>query len=77
MSNFSVSTVPADDLAPLGVKTSACTVMNKFWPFNSLRLRQNGRYIPDDIFKCIFFNENVQISIKISLKFCSQGFNWW
>ena len=31
--------------------------------------RQNCRHFPDDIFKCIFFNENVLISIKISLKF--------
>ena len=35
---------------------------------NTLRLRQNGRHFPD-IFKCIFLNENVKISIKISLKF--------
>ena len=37
--------------------------------FNTLRPRQNGRHFPDDIFKCIFLNENVWISIKISLKF--------
>ena len=36
---------------------------------NSLRLRQNGRHFPDNIFKCIFLNENVCISLKISLKF--------
>ena len=36
---------------------------------NTLRLRQNGRRFPDDIFKCIFLNENSPISIKISLKF--------
>ena len=36
---------------------------------NILRPRQNGRHLPDDIFKCIFFNENVWISLKISLKF--------
>ena len=35
---------------------------------NTLRSRQNGRKFPDNIFKCIFFNENVWISIKISLK---------
>ena len=41
-----------------------------FWPFlNTLRPRQNGRPYPDDIFKRIFFNQNVWISIKISLKF--------
>ena len=27
--------------------------------FNPLRPRQNGRHFPDDIFKCIFVNENV------------------
>ena len=36
---------------------------------NSLRPRQNGRHFPDDIFKRIFLNENVWISIKMSLKF--------
>ena len=36
--------------------------------FNSLRLRQNVRHFPDDIFYCIFLNENVYISIKISPK---------
>ena len=37
--------------------------------FNTLRSRQDGRHFPDDIFKCIFLNENVWILIKISLKF--------
>ena len=36
---------------------------------NILRPRQNGRHFADDIFKCIFLNENVRISIEISLKF--------
>ena len=36
---------------------------------NTLRPRQNGRHFADDIFKCIFLNENARISIKISLKF--------
>ena len=34
-----------------------------------LRQIQNGRYFPHDIFKCIFVNEKVWISIKISLDF--------
>ena len=34
-----------------------------------LRPRQDGRHFPDDISKCIFFNENAYICIKISLKF--------
>ena len=41
--------------------------------FNSLRPRQNERHFADDIFKCIFLNENVWIPIKISLKFVPQG----
>ena len=40
---------------------------------NTLRPRQNGRHFPDDIFKCIFLNENEWISIKISLKFVPKG----
>ena len=40
---------------------------------NSLRPRQNGRHFADDVFKLIFLNENVWISINISLKFISQG----
>ena len=38
-----------------------------------LRPRQNGRHFTDDIFKCIFLNENVSIAIKISLKFVPKG----
>ena len=36
---------------------------------NTLKPRQNGRHFADNIFKCIFLNENVSISTKISLKF--------
>ena len=38
-----------------------------------LRWRQNGRHFADDILKCIFLNENVWISIRISLKFVPRG----
>ena len=41
--------------------------------FNTLRLRQDGRHFADDIFKCIFLNENALISIEISLKFIPKG----
>ena len=34
-----------------------------------LRPRRNRRHFADDIFKCIFFNENLWISIKVPLKF--------
>ena len=40
---------------------------------NTLRPRQDGRHFTDDIFKCIFLNENVSIAIKISLKFVPKG----
>ena len=40
---------------------------------NTLRPRQNGRHFADDIFKCIFLNENVWIPIEISLKFIPKG----
>ena len=40
---------------------------------NTLRPRHNGRHLADDIFKCIFLNENVSISIKFSLKFVPKG----
>ena len=36
---------------------------------NTSRPRQNGRHFADDIFKCIFLNEDVWNAIKISLKF--------
>ena len=35
----------------------------------TMRPRQNGRHFADDIFNCIFLNEDVWIPIKISLKF--------
>ena len=41
--------------------------------FNTLRPRQNGRHLTDDIFKCIFLYENVWIPIWISLKFVLKG----
>ena len=41
--------------------------------FNTLRPRQNGRRFADDTFKRIFLNENVRISIKISLKCVPNG----
>ena len=40
---------------------------------NTLRPRQDGRLFPDDTFKRIFLNENIIISIKISLKFVPKG----
>ena len=44
-----------------------------FHQINTLRPRQNGHHFADNIFKCIFLNENVWIPIKISLKFIPKG----
>ena len=41
--------------------------------FNTLRPRHHGHYSTHYIFKCIFLNENVWISIKISLKVVPKG----
>ena len=41
--------------------------------FNTLRPTQNRNHFADDIFKGIFFNENVWIPIRISLKFVPLG----
>ena len=41
--------------------------------FNTLRPRQDGRHFPDDIFKCIFLNENIWISKNGSMKFVPKG----
>ena len=43
------------------------------WSLNTLRPRQNGHHFTDDTFKRILLNENVRISIKISLKFVPKG----
>ena len=40
---------------------------------NTLRLRQDGRHFADNIFTCIFFNENCCILIKFSLKYVQNG----
>ena len=49
------------------------TIIKASWAdsqtLTTLRPRQNGRQFPDDIFKCIFLNENAWIHIKNSLKF--------
>ena len=42
-------------------------------PVNTLRLKTNDHNFPDNISQCIFLNENVWISIKISLKVDPKG----
>ena len=41
--------------------------------FNTLSLRWNRRHFADNIFKCIFLNENIWTTTKISLKFIPKG----
>ena len=56
----------------LDVKTISLPIFNcsPYNPeINTLRLGQNGRLFSDNNFKHISLNENVRISIKISLKF--------
>ena len=50
-----------DDVMVIMSATSDLNVLFCLWfqAFNTLRPRQNGRHFPDDIFKCIFLNENV------------------
>ena len=40
---------------------------------NTSRPRQNGHHFADDIFKCVFLNENIWISINISLNLIPKG----
>ena len=71
-------------MVSLGLKELTLVVQNLFkemrklflcflFLVNTLRPRQNGCHFADDIFKCIFLNENVSIAIKISLKFVPKG----
>ena len=52
---------------------STLTPVTQYLAFNTLGPRRNEQHFADDIFKRIFFNENVWISIKISLKFVPKG----
>ena len=58
--------------------SSICHINSKVFQMtgnliNTLRPQQNDRRLADDTFKRIFLNENVTISIKISLKFVPKG----
>ena len=47
--------------------------LGQLFSVNTLRPRQHGRHFPDDLYKCIFLNENEWISINISPKFVPKG----
>ena len=57
---------------PVGVPSNT-TWNNSLREINTLRPGKNGRHFPDDHLKCIFLNENIWISINISLKFVPKG----
>ena len=59
------------NVSRLGLQLSLHNILKP--SVNTLRPRQNGRHFADDIIKCIFLNENVWISIRISLKFVHRG----
>ena len=40
-------------------------IQNKNYDVSTLRPRQNGHKFPDDIFKCIFLNENIHFWLRI------------
>ena len=54
-------------------KMSVIFFRHHYTCINTLRPRPNGRRFADDIFKCIYLNENVWISIKNSLTFVPEG----
>ena len=44
--------------------------------FNTSRPRQNGIYVRDDIFKCIFWDDRVIIALQISLELVPKAPNY-
>ena len=63
-------------IGSLGTILSEILIKIPTFPFKKMHLkirRQDGRHFPDNIFKCIFLNENVWILIKISPKFVPKG----
>ena len=61
----------------LYVELAPCCHYKDHYPvtpfYNTLRPRQNGSHFVDEIFRCIFLNESVWISIEISLAFVPKG----
>ena len=54
---------------PRNLSTGSGNAVTRPQCVNTLRPIPNGRHFADDIFKCIFLNENVWIPFQISLKF--------
>ena len=47
--------------------------LDVFFMINTLRPGHDAQHFADDIFKCVFLNEDIPISINISLKFVPKG----
>ena len=77
LSNWLIKTMDTFQVlsTPCWSGVSVGTLCWMYWPthVNTLRPRQNGRNFPNDIFKCIFLNKNIWISINMSLKFVAKG----
>ena len=59
---------------PVVVSKAQLSVAEIHWyRVNTMGSRPNGRHFADDTFKRIFINENITISINISLKFVPNG----
>ena len=67
LTSCSTSSYVAGDLWRYDAHVSCDIIV--IWEFNTLRLRQNGSHYTDDIFNCVFLNENMWILIKIWRKF--------
>ena len=66
------TSLPIIPLAPRDGKVTCIftiTMPSRRETINTLRPRQDGRHFVEDIFECIFLNENVWISLDISPKF--------
>ena len=69
---FGAKPVPEPNLLQIVVPKMLSIVLRPSL-VNILRLRENGRLFADHIFETIFFNENISITINISLKFVPKG----
>ena len=71
--NYNQSTKLFFSFTKMHLKNVIWVILSRGRWINPLRPRENGRHFADDTFKCIFLNEDVRISIKISLKFVPKG----
>ena len=68
-----ISIYPSGHTDVLRVMCGLILPPNNTYIVKHIETEQNGRHFADDVFKCIFLNENVWILLKISLKFVPKG----